>query len=426
VGGNIVPITSFQYQDVGIKIDIEPRVHHNKEVTLKLKVEVSNLAGSVAGAGGQSQPIIGTRTIESTIRLQDGETNFLAGLIRTDASSNTTGIPGLSDIPVVGRLFSKNTNNNQRTDLILTLTPHIIRTPDVVEADLLPIWVGTEANISFRGGSPRAESDIEGPFEEEVEPEQIRELIRRRLESLPRGLQQEGQPLPEDVEEPSEAPPGIELAPATPPTDIFSEPETEEPPAEEEPEEPEEPPAAASVEEPVLWGSPVLAVARGAAASPPRAASVRLRLVAPTAGVRAGDTFEVELRADALVPVSHLPLALTFDAEALVVEAVAAGDFLGPAGAAQVLSDFSRPGELLLGASRLGEVPGVAGGGTVARVTFRALRPGGATVRFGKAQALDAGLQPIGPLSAPPLAIEVAPPRPERERRPPPPEGTRG
>jgi len=69
VGGNIVPITSFQYQDVGIRIDIEPRVHHNREVTLKLKIEVSNLGEFIEGSGGQRQPIIGTRAIDSVIRL---------------------------------------------------------------------------------------------------------------------------------------------------------------------------------------------------------------------------------------------------------------------------------------------------------------------------------------------------------------------
>src|SRR5262249_7196330 len=77
VGSNIVPVTSFQYQDVGIKIDVEPRVHHNREITMKLTVEVSQLGAPVT-FGGQSQPTIGTRTIASNIRLKDGETNFLA------------------------------------------------------------------------------------------------------------------------------------------------------------------------------------------------------------------------------------------------------------------------------------------------------------------------------------------------------------
>ena len=165
VGGNIVPVTSFQYQDVGIKIDVEPRVHHNKEITMKLIVEVSNLNGFVTVQQGQNQPIIGTRTISSNIRLKDGETNFLAGLLRNDKSNNTDTIPFLGDIPILGRLFSKKSSTNKTSDLVLTLTPHIIRIPDVTEEDLTPVYVGTDANISFQG-TPRIESPAgAGPFD---------------------------------------------------------------------------------------------------------------------------------------------------------------------------------------------------------------------------------------------------------------------
>ncbi len=224
VGGNIVPITSFQYQDIGIRLDITPRIHHNRQVSLELSVEFSQLSGSVTGSGGQQQPIIGTRTIESTIRLLDGETNFLAGLIREDETDTRSGVPGLMDIPVVGRLFSKNTADRARTDLVLTLTPHIVRTPNITEEDLLPIWVGTEANITFRGGSPRVESEVEGPFDEDREggAERIREMIRRRIQNLPRGLR-EGQQ--EEPEQPS----GVDLAPGAAPTDVFRQEPEEQP-----------------------------------------------------------------------------------------------------------------------------------------------------------------------------------------------------
>lgn len=155
--GTFAPVTSFQYQDVGIKITIEPRVHHNREVTLKLTVEVSNLSG-FAPATTPPQPIIGTRTIESTIRLKDGETNFLAGLIRKDDSSAVNTTPFLGDLPVIGRLFSKDRKDFQSTDLVLTMTPNIIRIPDITDDDVAPLWVGTSSNITFRGVSPRVES----------------------------------------------------------------------------------------------------------------------------------------------------------------------------------------------------------------------------------------------------------------------------
>ncbi|MEO8430320.1 MAG: secretin N-terminal domain-containing protein [Acidobacteriota bacterium] len=169
VGSSIVPVTSFQYQDVGIKIEVEPRVHHNKEVTLKLTLEVSQL-GAPVDFGGQKQPTIGTRTISSNIRLRDGETNFLAGLFRTDKSRSNTTVPFFGDVPILGRLFSNKSRGQQTTDLVLTLTPHIVRIPDVTEEDLTPVYVGTDSNISYQG-SPRIESPGgSGPFDLRREP----------------------------------------------------------------------------------------------------------------------------------------------------------------------------------------------------------------------------------------------------------------
>jgi general secretion pathway protein D len=173
VGSGIVPVTSFQYQDVGIKIDVEPRVHHNREITLKVTVEVSQVSGNVV-QNNQSQPIIGTRTINTVIRLQDGETNMLVGLYKEDNKVDRTDIPGLGSIPLVGRLFRNEKEDHKTTDLVLTLTPHILRFPDITEEDLAPMWVGTESNISYFGAaSPRVASGRadQGPFDrpEDVE-----------------------------------------------------------------------------------------------------------------------------------------------------------------------------------------------------------------------------------------------------------------
>ncbi len=163
IGGNVVPITSYQYQDVGIKIEVEPRVHHNREITLKVKVEVSN----IAGYNEDNQPIIGTRTITTVIRLQDGETNMLVGLYKEDKSSTKTKFPLLSDIPILGRLFTNDSTQHNTQDLVLTLTPHILRFPDIKEVDLEPVWVGTEKRMSFSGNTPRIRSgkSVEGPFD---------------------------------------------------------------------------------------------------------------------------------------------------------------------------------------------------------------------------------------------------------------------
>jgi general secretion pathway protein D len=135
------PITSFNYENIGVNIDITPRTHHNDEVTLALKVEVSSISGT--GYGGL--PTFGNRSITTEIRLRDGETNMLAGLIRDDERRVLSGVPGLSDLPLVGRLFAYNKKETQQTDILLTLTPHIIRVLDLDEADLRPFTVGREA-----------------------------------------------------------------------------------------------------------------------------------------------------------------------------------------------------------------------------------------------------------------------------------------
>lgn len=419
VGGNVVPITSFQYQDVGIRIDLEPRVHHNKEVTLKVKVAVDQI-NSYRG----DQPIIGTRTIESVIRLQDGETNFMAGLIRSDENNSETGVPGLSEIPVLGRLFSNKRTDAQRTDVILTLTPHIIRNAAITEEDLLPIWVGTEANITFRGGSPRVESDVDGPFEAgEETPEEIQDAIRRRLQRLPRGLRPEdaGEEIMEGEGEvpPEEQPPaGVNLVPTAPPSDIFR-PQTNpldspppDPPDSED-EEFEEPPGTQAFAVPrALLGSlgterseedAGVTLRADAKASPP----VRVWLMPrKMPAVARGERFVVKVQAEANRPVSHLPLSLSYDPAVLAVEKVERGGF--PQGA-EILADGSRPGEVVLGASRMGDVPSVTGRGTVARITFRAIGKGSGSTRisFGKSQALDAALKPVVPVRTQTLDVKL-------------------
>jgi general secretion pathway protein D len=144
------PITSFNYENIGVNIDITPRTHHDDEVSLALKVAVSSISGE--GFGGL--PTFGNREINTVIRLRDGETNMLAGLIRDDERKVMNGVPGLSDIPVVGRLFAFNRRQTQETDIVLTLTPRIIRVLELTEADLRPF------RVSRDGGPPAIELPI--------------------------------------------------------------------------------------------------------------------------------------------------------------------------------------------------------------------------------------------------------------------------
>ncbi|MEO8257098.1 MAG: hypothetical protein ABI868_07100 [Acidobacteriota bacterium] len=144
------PIVSYQYETIGVNIAITPRTHHDDDVTLDLKVAVTSISG--AGFGGL--PTFGNREINTVIRLRDGETNMLAGLIRDDERQGLDGIPGLTDLPLVGRLFGHTSKTTQQTDIILTLTPHIIRVLDLNESDLRPFRMGRDSLAP--GGEPFA------------------------------------------------------------------------------------------------------------------------------------------------------------------------------------------------------------------------------------------------------------------------------
>jgi general secretion pathway protein D len=150
-GVNTQPITSFAYEDVGVNIDITPRTHHEDEVSLALKVVLS----SVSGAGFGGLPTFANREISTTIRLKDGETNMLGGLIRDEERTVLAGVPGLSDLPLIGRLFAANRKEVRQSDIILTMTPHIVRVLDLTEDDLRPFRAGRDGGTGAELPQPQ-------------------------------------------------------------------------------------------------------------------------------------------------------------------------------------------------------------------------------------------------------------------------------
>jgi general secretion pathway protein D len=189
------PITSFNYENIGVNIDITPRTHHDDEVSLALKLEVSSISG--AGFGGL--PTFGNRYVSTVIRLHDGETNLLAGLIRDDERRVLSGIIGLSDLPLVGRLFAHNRKENLETDIVLTLTPRIVRVLELSEDDLRPFRVGRDGDLT---GGPGGVVPL--PLPVELPP--------------PPGMQQPAQPQPQTQPPPPAPPGGTGTAPIRPPT----------------------------------------------------------------------------------------------------------------------------------------------------------------------------------------------------------------
>jgi general secretion pathway protein D len=135
------PITSYTYENIGVNIDITPRLHHDGNVSLALKVVVQ----SVSGTGFGGLPTFSNREISTMITLHDGETNMLAGLILDNETRLAEGIPGLSDLPLLGHLFTHSQAERDQTDIILTLTPHIVRVLDLSEEDLRAFRVGRDS-----------------------------------------------------------------------------------------------------------------------------------------------------------------------------------------------------------------------------------------------------------------------------------------
>jgi general secretion pathway protein D len=149
VGINPLVNTQFQYLDVGVNIDITPKVHSNGEVTLKITMDISSVTGQTS-IGGITQPIIGQRKIENEVRLKEGEVNMLGGMMENQETKSLTGIPGLAQIPILKYLFGQTVTDHSETETVFAIIPHIVRLRDVNEFNDRAIDVGTASTISLR------------------------------------------------------------------------------------------------------------------------------------------------------------------------------------------------------------------------------------------------------------------------------------
>lgn len=138
--------TQFQYIDVGVEIDVTPRVHPDGDVSMKLTVEVSEITGT-SNIGGINQPVISQRKVEHDIRLKEGEVSLLGGLIEHDQSNNVNGIPGLGQVPGFRYLFSDNSKETKDNEVLIVLTPHVIRMPSITPDNLRTLAAGTDSNV---------------------------------------------------------------------------------------------------------------------------------------------------------------------------------------------------------------------------------------------------------------------------------------
>ncbi len=141
--------TQFQYLDVGVNVDVTPRIHPDHEISMKINVVVSSQTGST-NIGGINQPIISQRSIEHDIRLKDGEVNVLGGLMEQTDSDTLSGLPGLAKIPFFKYFFGSDTIDHEKDEILIVLTPHIVRMPMYSADDLRSIASGTDTNAEVR------------------------------------------------------------------------------------------------------------------------------------------------------------------------------------------------------------------------------------------------------------------------------------
>lgn len=309
---------SINYVDVGLKLEVEPSIHLDNDVAIKISLEVSNIVSQLQTKSGSVAYQIGTRTASTVLRLKDGENQVLAGLINDEDRRSADKVPGLGDLPLIGRLFGSTTGNNQKTEIVLSITPHLIRNIQRPDAALSEFRAGTESSLRSRpdaGGS----MPVAGP-------------------SAPSLLQQ-GIPTPPP---PSAGNPGTNSPVTGTGTGTVG---------------------AGNVQ---VSGSSVV--------SNPVSTinSTQLQWQGPQQA-KVGDTFAVQLMMQSDQPVTSLPLAIGFDNRVLQVVGVVEGDFLKQGGAQTSFTSRVDPnGQVLLSDTRSGE-SGATAAGVLATINFRAI-----------------------------------------------------
>ena len=161
-----VATQNVQYIDTGVKLEVSPSISATKDVTIKLKLDVSSIGDRVTATAGDSESsafVIGTRETTTTLRLHDGQTQVLAGLIDDQDRQNASGFPGLTNLPILGRLFSVESKDQVKTEIILSITPHIVFEAPVQHYEQTNLWIGTESDVGIRRAKPRFKKG-ESPF----------------------------------------------------------------------------------------------------------------------------------------------------------------------------------------------------------------------------------------------------------------------
>jgi general secretion pathway protein D len=400
-GAAVNPLSSYQYKDVGVNIDMTPRVTLEGDIILDLVVDNSSV-GQDRSVAGQLVPSFGQRKVTTRLRLRDGESNLLAGLLREDERKSLRGFPGAIHLPVLKQLFSSNDNSIAQTDIVMLLTPHIIRTSEITVEDLKPLYIGSQQNLGL-GGPPAliapqpAEAIAAAPPLAQATPAPG---VPPTAIANPSGPPALGQTTPAGT---VTVPPGTSPVPGT----VLVPPAAAAPPpnvATSTGENPAAPPAPAPATAP-----PAPAQTPPPAAPPitsPGLGTAQVIITPPGTTFRVGQgPYNVPISITGAQRLSAITLTMTYDPTILRVRSVQEGSFMRTGGVNVSFQQQVIGGRIDITLARSADSTGASGTGLLALILWDAIAPGSATLTVSGA-ATGPGATAIG-LQFRPVTISV-------------------
>jgi len=365
--------TQFQYQDVGVSIEVTPTVHYNHDVTLKIKIEDTADASSVT-ISGVTEPIISQRVVDQVIRLREGEASILGGIQEKQDTTSWTGIPGLSSIPILRYLFGSKDHTISDDELVFLVVPHIVRTQILDRANLRTIDTGVGTSVELRHVSsnapdgaadraPGSANPASGPIV--VPPVRPASALRPTVGVIP-GQSAVGA-----------APAALAQLSASADANGQT--------------------AAQAVANPTPTMPPPPGISQPGApgtAAPPGADGVNMMFVAPGSPVTVGKTFEVPVVLSGGRDVASVTLQVQYDPAKLSLVNVTQGDLLSRGNqAVGLVHRDDGPGSITITASRPPGVAGVSGAGVVCVLSFQAKVAGASNLVMTRALATSSTQQ---------------------------------
>jgi general secretion pathway protein D len=374
--GTRVPITTtssngvgnynvnVQYVDVGVKVNAEPTIQLNNEVNIKLGLEVSSILSKekVGTDGNTTVATIGTRNMDTVLSLKDGETSIIGGLIQDTKGKNTSKVFLLGDIPLIGPLFSSHDNANDKTELILAITPRIVRGVAVPEGDVSSFWSGVEDDPSTGRtyGAFVQDAELNSPAQQQKSSAPGVGAVQPAANSQPAAAFQKPVSGEGQAGKPAPAPaiPSLPAATTGSPVDMQGGVQPGKQIGEQAP--------------PIVQPPPPLPAKR-----------VSIRIAAPTTA-KLNENFIADILAAEVENLFSAPLTVVFDPILLECISVAEGDFLKKDGKETTVSSKidNASGQVSLGVTRVATDTGVSGTGRLFSLTFKAKAVGPASIGF--------------------------------------------